>query len=50
VDVTGGSFAVWTPCGLQGLHTPGTWRAFTRARLPAVVIVVCWSKQQMISI
>jgi len=44
-------FGVWTPRGLQGLHTgAGMWRAFLRARLQAAVIVVCWSRQQVISL
>src|ERR1019366_3349374 len=46
----GDSWGVWTPRGLQDstLGT-GTWLA-SRALLQAVLIVVCWRRQQWISL
>ena len=43
-------FRVWTPRGLQD-STPGTeQRVPSHARLQAVVIVVCWRRQHVVSL
>jgi hypothetical protein len=48
VDAKGRLLGVWTPRGLQD-STPGLARCvLSRARLQAVLIVVCWSRQQWI--
>src|SRR5690348_13631544 len=41
-------FGGLTPRGLQDSTPRGTWRALSRARLQANVIVFCWSRHQMI--
>ena len=51
MDATGALLGVWTPPGLQDFQTGnGTKRAFARAVDPAIVIVVCWRRQQFISL
>ena len=47
----GGAFwGVWTPRGLQDATRRLARGVLSRARLRAVVIVVCWSRQQLISL